>query len=65
MRKGLILAKDIEFKVWDKDEQRLYDVESMHFPLGSASGKDIVIMTADGEHEWRALADVDIYKVIK
>jgi len=44
--------REIKFRVWDKDEKRIREVETIDFPLGSNSGKDILCLDNDGCHMW-------------
>ena len=45
--------KEIKFRVWDKEEKQIKNVDSIHFPLGKSSGKDISIYNEKEDcYEW-------------
>lgn len=52
------LSKELYCK--DKDDRKLYKINSIHFPLGSPSGKDVSIEVEDDLLEWRSVDDVEI-----
>lgn len=53
---------NLEFKVWDKYEQQMYEVCSIYFPLGTQGGKDIGIISKEDADlsEWRSVDEVDL-----
>ena len=45
--------KEIKFRVWDKEEKQMKSVDSIHFPLGKSSGKDISVYNEKEDYyEW-------------
>lgn len=52
------LSKELYCK--DKDDGKLYKINSIYFPLGSPSGKDISIEVEDDLLEWRSIKDIEI-----
>lgn len=54
--------REIKFRVWNKTEDKMTEVKSMYFPLGSPSGKDITIHDYDDKdiYVWLALEDVEL-----
>lgn len=51
--------KEIKYRAWDKQLKQMFEVESIHFPLGKSSGKDVVINN-NGEYEWRSIDDIEL-----
>ena len=50
--------REIEFRFYDKDEQKMHYVKSLWFPLGSPNYKDISIHNPDEDcYEWRGIDD--------
>lgn len=45
----------------DKEDGKTYFVESINFPLGSPSGKDITVKTED-VYEWRSIDEVELFQ---
>lgn len=49
--------KNMEFLAWNREDEEFYKVDSIYFPLGKSSWKDISIETKDGL-EWRGVDEV-------
>lgn len=56
--------KDLKLMALDKETKEFYIVDSIHFPLGKPSGKDIAVISKEDNEvvEWRSIDDVDIYQ---
>lgn len=56
--------KNLRLVAVDKETQECYTVDSIHFPLGKPSGKDIAVISNDDYDllEWRSIDEVAIYK---
>lgn len=45
--------REIKFRVWDKDEKLMKEVDSLNFPLQKQSGKDVTAYNQKEDyHEW-------------
>lgn len=45
--------REIKFRVWDKDEKLMKEVDSINFPLAKPNGKDITAYNQkENYHEW-------------
>lgn len=44
---------------------RKYKIDSINFPLGSPSGKDLTIMAEPGIYEWYSINEVQIISNIE
>ena len=45
--------RETKFRVWDKENKCILDVESIYFPLGKPSGKDISVYNKEADcYEW-------------
>lgn len=51
------------YLAWDKEENKLLEVDSVHPPFNSKSGKDVVVITDDGL-EWRALSEILLLEIV-
>lgn len=47
----------------DKEEDKLLEVDSIHPPFNSKSGKDVVVITDDGL-EWRAFGEILLLEIV-
>lgn len=57
--------KNLRLVAVDKETQECYTVDSIHFPLGKPSGKDIAVISNDDYDllEWRSIDEVDMYQI--
>ena len=55
--------KDTRMIAIDKESKETHEVESIWFPLGKPSGKDVSVVSKEDTEltEWRSIDDVDIY----
>lgn len=45
--------RDVKFRAWDKEDKCMVEVDSIHFPLGKPSGKDITVYNRESDcYEW-------------
>ena len=51
------------YLAWDKEWDKLFEVDSLHPPFNSKSGKDVVVITDDGL-EWRAFGEILILEIV-
>lgn len=58
-----MLDKDTKMIAIDKETKECYTVESVWFPLGKQSGKDISVISKEDKEltEWRSIDKVDLY----
>lgn len=60
---GGVMDISTRYLAWDKEENKLLEVDSLHPPLNSKSGKDVVVITDDGL-EWRALSEILLLEIV-
>ena len=55
--------KNTKLMAVDKETEVVHEVDSIHFPLGKPSGKDIAIICNDDKElsEWRSIGEVTLY----
>lgn len=58
-----MFGKDTKLIAMDIETREFYVVDSIHYPLGKPSGKDIAIEVEDGLLEWRSIEDVIVCQV--
>ena len=56
------MINSTRYLAWDK-EDKLLEVDSLHPPFNSKSGKDVVVITDDGL-EWRALSEILLLEIV-
>ena len=45
--------REIKFRVWDKDEKLMKEIDGIYFPLGKPSSKDVTAYNGEAEcYEW-------------
>ncbi len=44
----------------DKQTDKQHKIDAIFFPLGKASGKDVIININDNYGEWRSIDDIEI-----
>ena len=49
----------IKFRAWDEKEKKMYEVDSIYFPLGITSGKDLTVFRR-GSYDWLSIDDVTL-----
>lgn len=59
---GEAMINSTRYLAWDK-EDKLLEVDSLHPPFNSKSGKDVVVITDDGL-EWRALSKILLLEIV-
>lgn len=57
------MNKPTRYLAWEKQENRILEVDSLHPPFNSKSGKDVVVITDDGL-EWRALSEILLLEIV-
>ena len=56
------MINSTRYLAWDK-EDKLLEVDSLHPPFNSKSGKDVVVITDDGL-EWRELSEILLLEIV-
>ena len=60
---GEAMINSTRYLALDKEEDKLLEVDSIHPPFNSKSGKDVVVITDDGL-EWRALSEILLLEIV-
>ena len=60
---GEAMINYTEYLAWDKEGDKLLEVDSLHPPFNSKSGKDVVVITDDGL-EWRAFGEILLLEIV-
>ena len=57
------MINSTRYLAWDKEENKLLEVDSIHPPFNSKSGQDVVVITDDGL-EWRAFGEILLLEIV-
>lgn len=60
---GEAMINSTRYLALDKEEDKLLEVDSIHPPFNSKSGKDVVVITDDGL-EWRAFGEILLLEIV-